>query len=150
MDYIKESEKYLENYTRLERSIENLEFQIEKLNMSRTSDNLTQHFDVTGIRGSRKDLDAENQLMRWTQLRAMITETHEEINNIDKNLELISLDKGCEYYGKLLRMWYIDKADTTLIAEEMGYHRTKIYGIKKDALKKLSVQLFGKRALAAI
>ncbi|HYF75473.1 MAG TPA: hypothetical protein VD757_02695 [Candidatus Nitrosocosmicus sp.] len=150
MDFIKETEKYLENYRRLEKSLENIAFRISKLNMGRTTNNLTQSFEVTGIHGSKNEMDPEIQLLEWTQLKAMQTETQEELNNIDYNLKFISLEKNCEHYGKLLRMWYIEKQDITVIADEIGYHRTKIYGIKRDALKKLSVQLFGKRALAAI
>jgi hypothetical protein len=150
MDYIREAEKYLENYKRLMRSIENLDFEIGKLNISRISNSVTQHFEPTGIYGSRNDADAEVQLLKWAQLNAMKKETQEELNNIDYNLKFISLDPGCQFYGKILRLWYIEKTDVTVIADEIGYHRTKIYGIKRDAIKKLAVQLFGKRALVAI
>jgi len=127
MDYIREAEKYLENYKRLEKSIENLEFELGKINMSRTSNNLTQKFDVSGVRGSRNDADAEMQLLKWTQLKAMQTETQEELNNIDYNLKYVSLENGCEFYGKLLKMWYIDKADISEISYEIKYNKSKLY-----------------------
>ena len=150
MDYIREAENYLKNYKRLEKSVENLNFELSKLNMSRTSGNLTQRFEPTGVRNSRNDPDAEVQLLKWTQLKAMITETQEEINNIDYNLKFLSLEVGCEFYGKLLKMWYIDKDDISFIAQEVGYSKSKLYTHRQNALKKLSVQLFGKRALVGI
>jgi hypothetical protein len=150
MDYIRESEKYLENYKRLKKAIENLDFEISKLNMSRTSGSITQHFEPTGIRSSRNDADAEIQLLKWSQFNAMKNETQDEINNIDYNLKYLSLEPGCEFYGKLLRMWYIDKEDIAFIAQEVGYSKSQLYTHKLTSLKKLSVLLFGKRALAAI
>lgn len=150
MDYIREAEKYLSNYKRLEKAIENLSFELSKTNMMRTSNNITQQFEPTGIRSSRNDMDAEMQLLQWTQLKAMQTETQEELNNIDYNLKYISLDAGCEFYGKLLRMWYIDKADVLTISQEIGYSKPQVYRKKYEAIKALSIQLFGKRALAAI
>jgi hypothetical protein len=150
VDYIREAEKYLSNYKRLEKAIENLSFELSKTNMMRTSNNITQQFEPTGIKSSRNDMDAEMQLLQWTQLKAMQTETQEELNNIDYNLKYISLDSGCEFYGKLLRMWYIDKTDIMAISQEVGYSKRQLYEHKAKAIKALSIQLFGKRALVAI
>lgn len=80
------------------------------------------------------------------------SETEQEMKDIDEALEDISKDAGCEFYGSVLRKWYIDGIKPKEeIARQLNYSsKTSIYDIRHDAIRKLAVALYGKRALDAI
>jgi hypothetical protein len=88
------------------------------------------------------------QLQIWQEMKAR---TLVEIEKVDRVLDSISQDQGCERYKEILFMWYVEKKAKEDIAEEVGYsHRKSVYEIKNKAIKKFAVALFGIIALMAI
>ncbi len=150
MDFIKESEKVLSHYKDNLRSLEWQEKQIQRLKWAGAPD------DITGINldGLPKGSNAEGMMNLAFELKAYIdmkTATEEEIKDVDKILNEMSKDSGCELYGEMLRSWYIEGIPKEKILEEFSYSSlTSIYELKGKAIKKLAVCLFGSKARKAI
>lgn len=74
-----------------------------------------------------------------------------EVDRIDKELDSICIEPGCERYKDVLVMWYVEKLDREEIAHEIGYsHRQSAYEIRNKAIKKFAITLFGIEALRAM
>jgi hypothetical protein len=90
------------------------------------------------------------QLQKWQEIRER---TLTEIAKVDDVLDSICIDPGCERYKELLYMWYVEKLDKETIAEALGYSKNSkqtVYDMRRVAIKKFSVSLFGIEALQAI
>lgn len=102
--------------------------------------------DEVGVVGGCHD-NILNTMYEIQQLQREIEKTTEGLRKVDEILERISQDQECKYYGLVLKMWYIDRVPKEQIAEEIGYGRATIYEIRKRAIRKLAVNLFGLGAL---
>ena len=160
MNYIEEAEKYLRNYRHLRGSVETMRRERERL-IGKAGPagekNMAVALDAVrgGGRGGKgsagKYDDAINLIWRIQGLTESIAETEEKLKEIDVLLEEISEGDGCEFYGRVLRAWYIDGIAKEEIAEEIGYEsRTSIYTIRNRAIRKFAVRVLGIRALEAI
>jgi len=144
MNYIREAENYLYHYRDMKKSLDRLEKQISELVAKAGPKDLKAiALDATGIRNTQQD-EAINILYQLQVLIENKKRTEEKLKEIDKILDSISKDEGCELYGKVLRKWYIEQMPKEEIAEQIGYSsRTSIYTIRARAIRKLAVQLFG-------
>lgn len=150
MDYIREAEKRLWHYKDLKRSLEWQEREIGKLKWEGYPSGAS-GISYDGMpKGMNKD-EAVNIAFKIKMYMDMVESTESELNEIDKVLEGISQDKGCELYGQVLKMWYIEGVPKDEIADRLHYSsRTSIYEIKNEAIRKFAVVLFGLDALIAL
>lgn len=153
MNYIKEAEKHLRYYKDLDRSIVNMDRQIGRLVSKAGPKSLTAIvLDDVKVQSSAHD-ETINIIYEIQLLTANKAKTQEELDKIDRILDEISQEHGCELYGKVLRKWYIEQKSKEVILEELHYSensRRSVYNIKNEAIRKFAVTLFGIEALKAI
>ena len=151
MNYIKEAENVLWYYNNIFNSLENLDRQINALIRSQGPKDITAvSLDQTGVRSGRVD-NTENMLYALKVLRDCKNESLLALDEADKLLQQISVERGCESYGRVLRLWYIEKWHKDDIATEIGYaHKKDVYRIKERAIEKFAVNYFGIKALNVV
>lgn len=144
MNYIREAENYLYYYADMYRSLERMEQEICKLvAQAGPRDMKSATLDETGIKAGHQD-ETINILFKLQKLTENREKTKQELEKIDKILEEISKDPGCELYGTVLRKWYIERVPKEDIAKEIGYSsRQSIYSLRAKAIRKFAVQFFG-------
>ncbi|WP_312560885.1 hypothetical protein [Anaerospora sp.] len=150
MNCIREAENYLRYYRELNQSLGHADRMINKIKWQCAPRALgAVNMDVTGVRADKpvNTLNQMYQLQKWQEMRER---TQAEIDKIEAALMEICVDPGCERYRDILYMWYVDKRDKEGIAEETGYSRRAVFYLRKSAIKKFSVALFGFEALQAI
>ncbi|VBB05588.1 rna polymerase sigma factor region 3/4 [Lucifera butyrica] len=150
MDCIREAENYLRYYRELKQSIEHSNYMIERLVMKTApADASAIRLEPTGIHAARPNntLNQIYQLQKWQEMK---DRTLEEIEKVDRVLDSICQDHGCERYKDILVMWYVEKLDREDIASKLGYSRRSIFYLKDKAIRKFTVSLFGFEALQAI
>jgi DNA-directed RNA polymerase specialized sigma subunit len=86
-------------------------------------------------------------LQKWQAIKA---NTIIETEKIENALDFICKGKGHALYKTILIMWYIDSKTFWEISCELNYSEIWIKKLKKEALKSLTVTLFGIDALRAI
>lgn len=145
MNYIREAENYLYHYADMKKSLDRLEKQISELvAKAGPQDIKAMVFEETGIHQHSQHDDAINILYKLQTLIENRKRTEEKLKEIDELLDAISQDEGSEFYGTVLRKWYIEQVPKENIADEIGYSsRTSIYTIRARAIRKLAIQLFG-------
>jgi len=146
-DYIEQAERVLEFYQDMKLAVENMDRQIRRLSLSTCPRNMRASvIDETGVRGSRNDNTGFlfNNLLEMQENREL---TVQQLREIDETLEAISRPEKCEYYGRILRLWYIEGKTKERIAELMNYSEKSVYNKRKLAIEKFSVQMFGSAAL---
>lgn len=143
MNYIREAENYLRYYRELHQSIEHADYMISKL-MYKTapSDMSAVSMDITGVRAGKpySTLNQMYQLQMWQEMKER---TLEELTKVDNILDAISKDTGCEIYRKLLYMWYVEKKSMSHISDKIQYTERHLWRLKKEAIQKFAVALFG-------
>lgn len=151
MNYIKEAEQRLKYYGDLYKSIEHMNREISRLiYQAGPKSNSKSIVDITKIPDSAKD-ETYNILFKIQTLVNSKTKTEKELEKIDSVLRDISQDEGCEYYGEVLRKWYIERVPKEYIAHDIGYSsRRSIYTVRAKAIRKFAVRLFGLNALKII
>lgn len=152
MNYIKEAENVLEHYTDLEYSMKNIEKRIIKLKYSGAPKELKASvLDDICIKVTPKHDETINILCELKILVDERCDVIKQLDEIDKFLQELSEDEGCELYGKVLRMWYIDKFSKEKIAGELFYEcKQSVYNIRNKAIRKFTVRWFGITGLKAI
>lgn len=146
----------------------------------RGDDHMAARIDIAGKGkggGAGQYDDALNCLLRIKTLQGSIAETETMLAEIDWILEDISrtdADKGDgtktgqideetvilqnytddphrQFFGQVLRMWYVDKLPKEDIAEALGYEtRRTIYLIRDQAIRVFAVRVLGLGALDAM
>ena len=151
MNYIQEAEKRLRYYHDLERSIDQINKRLSKLNIHGPTglSGITAKYEITGIHAAKAD-DTYNTLYEYQQLVESRERTREEIQEIDAVLNEISVEEDCKHFGPILRMWYIERRPKEDIACEIGYSVRAIYDIRAEAIRKFAVRILGIKALNAI
>lgn len=151
MDYIKEAEKRLLHYRDLEKSLQQLKRDIsERILKSGPSELSAVSLDFTGVSSGKVD-DTCNMIYEINQLKECYFTTKKEVGKIEMLLADISKDHGCEQYGKLLKLWYVDKVGKEKIKDEMGYSSIQsVYDMKNKSIRKFAIRLFGINALKVI
>jgi len=153
MNYIREAEKYLWHYRDLKYSLEQLDREISKLKWS-GAPKIPSAQELDGMpHGQVYQDDMMNIAFKLQMCIEGREKTLGELNEIDQVLEDISKEKGCEDYGKVLRMWYIEKKTKEEIAEVLNYSqnsRQSIYDIRGKAIRKFAIMKFGLDALKAV
>lgn len=151
MDCIREAENRLWYYRDLLRSVDYAREQIGTLmSIGAPRDTSAVQLDPVGIRASKPHdtLNIMYQLQRWTEIR---DKTLAEIEKIDLVLDDISKEPGCERFGDILKMWYVEKMNKDDIANDLGYNqRRSVYELRNRAIKKFAIRIFGLEALQAI
>lgn len=153
MNYILEAEKYLWHYRDLKYSLEQLDREISKLKWSGAPE-MPSAQELDGMpHGQAYQDDMMNIAFKLHMCMESREKTLQELSEIDQILADISAEKGCEVYGKVLRMWYIEKKSKEEIAETLNYSqnsRQSIYDIRGKAIRKFAIRKFGLEALKAI
>ena len=150
MNCIREAENYLRYYRELHQSIEHASRMISKLKWQTAPRGVSAvNMDVTGVRASNpvNTLNQMYQLQKWQEMKER---TLEEVEKIEEALNGISRAQGCERYRDVLFMWYVEKLSKEEIGERIGYTERHVRRIKRHALSKFAVSLFGIVALRAI
>jgi hypothetical protein len=154
MNYIKEAENVLWYYNDLYRSIENIDREIARVVRKQGPSNLTAiAIDITGVSGGGGQDEAINMVYKIQTLTGNRERTQTELGEVDRILNDISQEPGCEYYGRVLRKWYIERVPKEEIAKQIGYSpssRRSIYDIKGKAIRKFAVTLFGIEAVKIV
>ncbi|MBU2702267.1 hypothetical protein Ga0466249_003394 [Sporomusaceae bacterium BoRhaA] len=151
MNCIREAENYLRYYRDLKKSIEHADVMIARLTWQTVPKGAgVAQMEATGIHAGRpiNTLNQFYQLQKWQEMR---DNTLVEVERIDKEIDSICEDPGCERYKDILVMWYVEKLSKEDIAEAIGYSRRQsVYQLRKRAIEKFAVSLFGIEALQAI
>ena len=152
MNYIKEAENVLWYYNDLYRSVENMNREIAKLVGHQGPSGLNAiSLEPTGVHGGGSaDDNTYNLLFKLKTLSGSRENTLTELGKVDVILDEISLEAGCELYGRVLKEWYVLKTPKDEIGNRIGYGQRNVYYIKDRAIKKFAVRHFGLEAMKAI
>ena len=144
MNYIREAVEELEEYNRLKCSLANLAEEIRDIRSTMPDVKAVVIDDMPhGSVPSSPDDAIVNKLYVIQKKQKEYVHTKRRVERIDKILENISREKGCEKYGKLLRLWYIEKWDKEDIATELICTERNIYYLKGKAIRKFAIELNG-------
>lgn len=149
MNYIREAENYLYYYHDLHKSLQQIESQISRLIAKAGPKDISAVcYEQVKANPSPHQDETINVLFQLQKLIENRERTKQELEKIDRILDEISQDPGCELYGEILRKWYIERVPKEDIAEELGYSsRQSIYDLRAKAIRKFAVRLFGIGAL---
>lgn len=138
-------------YNNIYNSLTNLDKQIAILIRQQGPKPLTAvSMDLTGVRGGRVD-NTEATMYRLQVLEHCRAESLLALDKADGMLQEISKERGCELYGMVLRLWYIEKLPKEEIADRVGYAtRVSVYQIKQRAIRKFAANMFGVNAVKAM
>lgn len=163
MDYIREAESKLKEYKLLERSLDNMAAEINRLKwMGKPRDVGAMNLSTLGIHGGTKENDALSIACAIAYCKETRVMSQREIQRINVNLNYISRELGKEDYGELLRLWYIGKRERDPETQIMDYRKASVeeicellkyssesrryfYDRKKDALRKFAKAYWGAR-----
>lgn len=150
MNYIKEAENRLTYYRELQRSVDEMTRRIARLVAKAGPEQLRAAvLDDVGVSSGRHDTTL-NIILEIQKLQESLLETKKGLFEIDAILDEISHGEGCENYGKLLRMWYMQRASKEIIAEQLCCSIRKVYYDKDAAIRKFAVRIFGMAALKIV
>lgn len=151
VNYIKEAENYLKYYRHLQKSLDNTEREINYLKLRDMPRYIkASQMEETEIRSMMGKDDAWNDIYKIIMLTECWNDTSKAMQNIDDVLDMISGEKNCGHYSRLLKLWYIDKWDKYEISEELHLSRRSVFYHKEEAIRSFAVALFGIKALKAV
>lgn len=149
MDYIREAEKYLINYRGLKYSLNSMNKEINKLKWSGSPQEISAMSLDSMPKGNPVQDDMINIIYKLKCFTDMKESTKERLDEIDLILE--SLDNEFGNYGKVLKLWYVERKPKEEIALELNYsERKSVYNLKDKAIRKFAIRLFGLNALAVV
>jgi hypothetical protein len=144
MDYIKEAIEHLRSYNDLQFALQNLSKEITELKATMPD---VKAIEITGMPpnegSSAADDNLINKLYRLQVAEKEYKTTIKAVRKVDQVLEDISKTDGCDKYGKLLRLWFVEHWGKDDIANELTYSERQLYRIKDIALRKFAIQYFG-------
>ncbi len=148
MDYIREAENILWYYNNIYNSLQNIEKQITRLKYQNAPREISAtNYDQPRVSGGGRD-STENIMYQIQVLTNCRDESLLKLDEADKALQEISQEPGCENYGVLLRLFYIEKLPKDVIAARVGYSQRKdVYRLRDRAIRKFAVNYFGIRAI---
>ena len=150
MNCIREAENYLRYYRELNQSLGHADRMIKQLKKHGAPREVgAVNMDVTGIRAGRpvNTLNQMYQLQKWQEIK---DRTYEEIVKVEESLQGICNKKGREVYRDILFMWYVEEMDKEEIAVKVGYTSRHLRRVKKLAIRRFAIALFGVMALEAV
>ena len=129
MDYVKVAESYLWEYQLLNKSIIAMQKELKKL-LERSGPKGDKNIAVSlnkvgGGKGSSQMDETVNQIYRVQELKEGIADTLNRVSDIDEALGDISEGEGCERFGELLWIWYVEGLSKDEIADQMGFQTRK-------------------------
>lgn len=140
MDIIKDAEMYLEGYWDLKDSVKNIKAEIRLLEEDISS---VKSLDYSGMpQGSGASLPDDkliNLIYKKQSKESMLRRTEEKIAFIENILSKLAKDED----GKVLKAYYIDCLRGEELEKEMCTCERNIYRIKKKAIRRFAIQLFG-------
>lgn len=143
MNYIREAIEYLKNYQNLKIAAENLRDRLHELNEELQGYKEINVTDMPGGSAKTPDDAVCNLIFQRDRTKEQYIETVNAITKIEKILNNLE-DKE----KKILNLSYImDIPDSNIANYELHCSRITVQRIKKEALRKLAVQLFGIKAI---
>lgn len=140
MDIIKDAEMYLEGYWDLKDSITNIKREIQLLEDDITSIKSLDYSGMPKGSGASQPDDRLINLIYKKQLKeSMLKRTEDKIAFIENILSNLAKDED----GKVLKAYYIDCLRGEELEKEMCTCERNIYRIKKKAIRKFAIRLFG-------
>lgn len=144
MDYIKEAIDELREYNRLKDSLVNIAEEIQDVKCEMENVKAVTISDMPhGSGPTCPDDNLINKMYTVHKKQEEYKHTKHRIDRIDRILSSISQEKGCEQYGKVLKLWFIDKWEKADIATETGYTERHLYRIENWAIRKFAIELNG-------
>lgn len=153
VNYVKEAEEILKYYRDLNRSVDHMSHEINRLiGHNAPSDLNAVAMDITGVHGSgSEDDNTYNVLYKIQVLSENRDKTQGEMELVNWILHEISQDQGCEEYKNILMHWYVHRTPKEEIKEIFGYSsKQSVYNLRDHAIKKFAVRYFGIDAMKAI
>jgi DNA-directed RNA polymerase specialized sigma subunit len=144
MDYIREAIEYLKSYRDLEIAKMNLEGKVCLINTEINGQAIS-YKHTTGGSGAETDDILINKIFARDQAAIQLKETKRSLEHVDKVIQ--AFEQEHEQYGKLLRLWLIEKKSLRYTAEQLDITERHIHRIKNQALRQFSIQLFGIKAM---
>lgn len=146
MNYLREARNHLQYYGDLQNSIENMDREISRLVRKAGPKDITAiTYDSDKVQSGGHD-EALDALFKIQALSNSREETKEKLKEIEELLD--KLEEEYQFYGKVLRKWYLERMAKEDIAQEIGYSsRTSIYSLEGKAIRVFAVRLFGIEAL---
>ncbi|KGK88023.1 hypothetical protein [Clostridium sp. HMP27] len=148
MDYIKEAEGYLRNYTDLTDAVENLEKELEFLEEEITGAKAIDYSGMPGGGGAALPDDRLVNLLYQKQIKEKSLElTKKKIKLIDSVLSQMAVGEGNEQDEKVLRKFFIDNIRGQALEKEFGVSERHVYRMKGKAIRRFAIQIFGIKGL---
>jgi hypothetical protein len=145
--WIRDAEQILWHVGDLRQSVENMDKQIVIL-VARAGPRELGAVDLEAAIGSGKQDETINIIYEIKQLTDNRDLTIAFLAKVEDVLEAIDAEESCREYVPVLRAWYFDRTTKERIAENVGYsHRNSIYEIRRRALRKFAIKMFGLGAL---
>jgi len=138
-------------YNHIYNSLTNLDKQIARLKWEGLPRELcATDYSKDRVSGGGRD-STEHILFKVQVLVDCRQESLLKLDEADRLLQEISCEPGCELYGQVLRLWYVEKLPKEEIAERVGYAtRVSVYEIRRRAIRKFAANLFGANAVKAM
>jgi hypothetical protein len=151
VDYIREAENILWYYNNIYNSLQNIEKQITRLKYQSAPREISAtNYDQPRVSGGGRD-STENIMYQIQVLTNCRDESLLKLDEVDEQLQQISTERGCEKYGQVLRLWYIEKLPKEDIALAVGYaHKEEVYKLRYRAIRKFAANLYGVAAVEAM
>jgi len=141
MNWIKESESELRNFTKIQNDIKTLSDQITSIDYETTSIKCT-NFDRERINGGasrREDWIIEN-IMKKNELELYYAIAKKHMDLVERGLGSVTKEER-----RILELFYIERPKNyiDILCDELGYEQSNLYYHKDIALRKFTLAVFG-------
>lgn len=143
MDYIKEAEVYLRSYKELKRSIPLIGNEIECLNEELVNVKTIDYSRMPNSGGTTSTDDRIVTLLYKKQLKQIELKLAKlKVKHIEVMLNNIDMSDG-----EILKAFYLDNVTIANLEELLNLSDRQIQNIKKRAIKRVAIHLFGVKVL---
>ena len=143
MDYIKEAEGYLRSYPDLTESITNIEMELDFLEEEITG---AKAIDYSGMPSGGGSALPDDRIVNLLYKKQVKQKALESTTAKIKHIECIFKKIG-EKDEKLLKAFYVEGLRGMALEEKFNVSDRQVYNLKKIAIKRFAIQLFGIKAV---
>lgn len=137
-NFYRATEKYLYNYKFFKVNIENMKLQIEELEGSYIKGMTFERAAGKGQKTSPVEAMVIKNEEKKAKLKKKIKEIRSRIRRIDKSIQALNDIERC-----IIKEWYFEGKQWWQIAHSVKYSERHCRRMKTNAVKKISVALFG-------